>query len=91
MPAPRVVRLSDAQREELETTRDQHPKAYLRERAAVILKVAEGQSVRQVAEQGLLRRHEPETVSKWVDRYEQAGIEGLKVKPGRGRKPVFSP
>ena len=91
MPASRKVTLSETQRDELEELRDHSPKAYLRECAAGILKVAAGWSVRQVAEYGLLRRHEPETVSGWIERYEQAGIEGLKVKAGRGRKPLFFP
>ena len=91
MPAAREVRLSESQQAELEETRDHHRLPYLRERAAAILKVAGGQSVRQVAEQGLMRRHEPETVSGWIDQYEARGLEGLKIKAGRGRKPVFSP
>lgn len=91
MAKRRMVRLSGEQRAELTAMRDQHAKAYLRERAAAILKVANGQSVRQVAQHGLLKRREPETVSGWIDRYQQQGLDGLLVKAGRGRKPVFFP
>lgn len=30
-------------------------------------------------------------ITNWVHRFEQEGIEGLKDKPGRGRKPSLSP
>ena len=30
------------------------------------------------------------SVNSWVKRYGQEGIEGLKTKPGRGRKPLLS-
>lgn len=85
------IELSAAQRVELIQTRDQHPKAYLRERAAAVLKVAEGQLVQHVAQHGLLKRHEPETVRSWIDRYQQGGLAGWKIQAGRGRKPKFSP
>jgi hypothetical protein len=85
------IELSSAQRQELERTRDRHPKPYMRERASAVLKVADGQSVYQVAERGLLKRHEPETVSGWIERYLRAGLPGWQVKAGRGRKPAFFP
>jgi transposase len=87
----RVVRLNAEQRSQLVDLRDHAPKAYLRERAAAILKIADGQSARSVALNGLLKPRDPETVCGWVDRYLQEGIEGLHIRPGRGRKPVFRP
>jgi hypothetical protein len=47
--------------------------------------------VQQVAETGLLKRDEPETVKAWIDRYLTQGIVGWQIKLGRGRKPHFSP
>ena len=91
MPPQLQVELTPEQMTELEKVRASHPKAYLRERASAILKVAGGASARQVGGQGLLKRHEPETVSLWVKRYLVEGLSGLIVKPGRGRKPAFSP
>src|SRR5687768_7285588 len=91
MPKRITMTLSEAEVSALERMRDEHPKAYLRERAAALLKVAKGATVKQVAEQGLLQRHEPETVSEWIRRYQAHGIEGLKMKAGRGRKPAFFP
>lgn len=95
MPFPNYarmeVRLSAEQRAELTRLRDHHAKAYVRERAAAILKVADGQSVYAVAERGLLRRRKAETVSDWIKRYLAEGGSGLLVQAGRGRKPAFSP
>lgn len=90
---PRLIRiqLTASQRQELENTRAHHPKGYLRERAAAVLKVASGLLVQQVAETGLLKRHEPETVKDWIDRYLAYGLAGWQIKKGRGRKPKFSP
>ena len=91
MSRPRTLQLSEAQRAELEWTRDHHEKPHMRERAAALLKVAEGMPVSVVARQGLLKRRAKGTVREWVDRYEKAGLDGLKVRKGRGRKPAFSP
>jgi transposase len=33
----------------------------------------------------------PVTVNNWLNRYQAAGIVGLKTKPGRGRKPLLEP
>jgi transposase len=91
MPQPLEIQLTSEQRAELEQIRDHAPKAYQRERAAAILKIAGGQSALQVAEYGLLKRRKYQTVCDWVARYRQHGRAGLGVKPGRGRKPAFSP
>ncbi|MBI1876826.1 MAG: helix-turn-helix domain containing protein [Chloroflexi bacterium] len=66
------------------------PKAYLGKRARAILQVAAGEPIEQVVQPARIRVHRA-TVSAWVQRYLAEGIEGLKVKPGRGRKPAFSP
>jgi hypothetical protein len=91
MPQPLKLELSEAQRRELETVRDHHELPYLRERAAAILKVAEGHSGYQTARNLLNRAHWQDTIYEWVKRYQAAGVEGLKIRSGRGRKPAFSP
>lgn len=91
MPGPLTIELTDDQRAELEQMRDHAEKAYLRERAAAILKIADGASGRQVAFGGLLQKRRTDTVYDWVHRYREEGIVGLKIKSGRGRKPAFSP
>jgi transposase len=91
MPKGQAVRLSVEQRQELEQVRDHHSKAYMRVKAAAIIKVADGQSRRQVALHGLLKPVVEETVSQWLKRYQEQGLDGLQVQAGRGRKPAFSP
>lgn len=89
MPTPLQINLTAAEREELETVRDTHCKAYMRERAAAILKIADGMSGLQVSQEGLLKARDPDTIYRWVHRYQQEGMAGLKIRSGRGRKPVY--
>lgn len=91
MPFPRRLALSSAQRTELETLRDSAPQPYLRERAAALLKIADGMPAAHVARSGLLRSRDPDTIYAWLDRYQREGVAGLTVRPGRGRKPAFFP
>jgi hypothetical protein len=87
----RVVRLSAEQRAALQQMRDHAAKPYLRERAAAVLKVADGQAVEAVARNGLLRRWNRHALAVWLKRFEASGVAGLHIRPGRGRKPAFSP
>jgi len=91
MPVPLHLALTPAERADLEQVRDHDPTPYMRERAAGILKVGAGQSVRAVARAGLLQPRRRETVGTWIRRYQAEGIAGLRIRPGRGRKPAFSP
>jgi hypothetical protein len=91
MPKAYQLQLDDRQLSELVDLRDHHQKPYVRERAAAIIKVGAGQSIRQVALHGLLRSYEPEVISEWIRRYLAEGPHGLLIRKGRGRKPVFSP
>ena len=87
----RAFDLTTAERAELTHLRDTAPEPYLRERAAALLKVADGRAAAQVARHGLLRPRKPDTVYAWMDRFIDAGIAGLQIRAGRGRKPAFSP
>lgn len=84
-----TLMLNADERRELEQTVATAPKPYLRERAAAILKVANGEVAVQVARAGLLRPRDPDTVYAWLRRFELAGLAGLRIAPGRGRKPAF--
>ena len=64
----REVSLSEAQRAELETLRDHDPRPYVREKAAGILKVADGAPIFWVADYGLLQVRHRQTVSEWIAR-----------------------
>jgi hypothetical protein len=87
----RIFQLTDDERQALRQLRDSAPQPYLRERAAALLKVDAGRSAAWVARQGLLRQRKPDTVYAWLDRLLLDGIAGLRIQPGRGRKPAFSP
>jgi transposase len=91
MPKPLQLALSATDMQELKRVRDRDPEPHMREKAAALLKIADGQSGRTVALHGLFKHRRPETVYEWVRRYQADGIAGLRVKPGRGRKPAFSP
>jgi hypothetical protein len=87
----RAFDLTASERTELTRLRDTAPQAYLRERAAALLKVADGMPAARLARTGLLRPRKPDTVYSWLDRFIEAGIDGLRMQAGRGRKPAFSP
>ena len=53
-------------------------------RANIVLARADGLSKKQTAD---LCRTSEVTVQLWTDRYRQSGLEGLRDRPGRGRKP----
>jgi hypothetical protein len=91
MAKPLTIELTSEQRSELETVRDHHQLPYLRERAAAILKIADGYSGRETARERLLKAHWPDTVYEWFHRYQAEGVSGLQIRAGRGRKPAFSP
>jgi hypothetical protein len=91
MPQPLLLTLTAPQREELEKLRDHDERPYLRERAAALLKLADGQSGLQVAQHGLLKTRDPDTIYSWYHRYQAEGLRGLLIRPGRGRKPAFFP
>ena len=90
MPRRQLV-LNPTERQELVQMRDHARQPYLRERAAALLKIADGMPAALVARQGLLRPRRPDTVYDWLDRYQATGSAGMKVHSGRGRKPAFSP
>ena len=60
----------------------------LARRCRAILGVADGLPLVQVARLvDLTEKH----VRKWVQRFLKERLDGLQDRPGRGRKPVFSP
>ena len=91
MPKLISICLTMEQQELLEQIRDTDKRPYMRERSAAMLKIAEGITPCQVALNGLLKSRKPDTVYDWVHRYQQEGVAGLPVKPGRGRKPAYFP
>ena len=91
MPKVIHLELSEGEREVLEKVRSHDSRPYMREKAAALLKIAEGQVASQVAEKSLLKAHDPDVIYRWLKRWQRQGLEGLVVKKGRGRKAAFSP
>lgn len=89
--APRhTLALSPEEQLTLQEMRDKHPKPYLRRRAAALLQIAGGRSPNWVAQNGLYKPVEADTVYDWLSRYTRHGLGGLYIRPGRGRKPGLS-
>ena len=91
MTTHHTLELSESEIHALVELRDKGEPAYLRERATAMLKIHEGVSPHEVACRELLKTRDPDTVYAWLRRYREQGIDGLSHKPGRGRKPAFSP
>lgn len=83
----RHLTLTEDEREDLIRIRDRDPRPYMRERAAGLLKIAEGQSARQVALHGLLKSHSTNTLYRWLDTYERTRT--VPTQPVRRK--AFSP
>jgi hypothetical protein len=73
----RVLVVTARQRGELEAARDHDERPYVRERAAALLKIADGETAHAVARLGLVKPRDPDTVYHWLDVYERAGLAGL--------------
>ncbi len=83
------IELSGDQREELERiARSRSVAAGLVRRAEAVLAIADGMTFREaMAAVEMSDKH----LRKWCRRDLEQGIDGLKDRPGRGRKPGFSP
>lgn len=79
-----TLELSETERVTLETMRDRHPRPYLRERAAALLRIADGMAAFQVAAKGLKVR-DPDTIYGWLHAYQTNGICGFYHRPRRRR------
>lgn len=77
MAQRRMIELTDEEREELLWYRDHDPRPYVRERCAAVLKVAEGCTPYWIAQQGLLKQRDPDTLYAWLDYYQHQGVAGL--------------
>lgn len=77
MPKRRELSLTPEQQEELIGHRDHHQRPDVREKAAALLKIAEGASPHWVAKSGLLKPRDPDTVYGWLQIYLDEGFAGL--------------
>ena len=87
MGKTKVVELSPEQRAALEKGYRKGTSHAFRTRCRMVLLKSEKRSSLEVAD--ILGCCEI-VVNNWLRRYEEEGIEGLKTRPGRGRKPILS-
>lgn len=84
MPQRRTLTLSQEAEVNLQEQRDHNPRPYVRERCAALLKIARGKSAHWVAQHGLLRKRNPDTVYNWLNIYELEGLAGLIARQQGG-------
>jgi hypothetical protein len=70
--------LKSIEEQELIDHLDHDPRPYVRERCSAILKIAEGHSAHWVAQNGLLKVRDPDTVYDWLNAYEAENLAGLE-------------
>jgi hypothetical protein len=85
----RTLTLTAIERQALRDHRDHDPRPQARERCAALLKIAEGQSPHEVAQTGLLKPRDPDTVYRWLNQYESGGIAGLLSRLQGGKRRSF--
>jgi len=86
MGKTKVIELTVAQREELENGYRNGQTHSFRQRCQMILLKSEERTSVEVV--GILGSCEM-TLNNWLKRYEAEGIEGLRTRPGRGRKAIL--
>jgi transposase len=74
-----TLALTNKIRKSLTWHRNHDPRRYVQERAAAILKVADGRTPHWVAKNGLLRPRDPDTVYGWLAIFKAEGVKGLEV------------
>lgn len=81
------ITLNDQQRAALEHGY-RHGKSHpFRQHCQIVLLKDQGHQAKEIA--ALLGCH-PNTISLWLHRFQDQGIDGLRIKPGRGRRAILS-
>lgn len=81
------ITLDDKQRVALENGYRQGKTHAFGQHCQIVLLKAQGRKSQEIA--ALLGCHQ-QSVNDWVHRYQAEGIDGLSIKPGRGRRSILS-
>jgi transposase len=79
----RFIQLDKSDQQKLERIYHTHAKFYVRQRAHCLLLSNRNYRVPVLAGIFSTRKH---TIREWFDRWENDGIKGLEIRPGRGLK-----
>ena len=69
--------------------RDHDPQPYVRERCVALLKISDGKAPYWVAQHGLLKERDPDTLYSWLDLYEADGLAGVVAHEHGGSRRGF--
>jgi transposase len=83
----RYIELSTTEKETLENGHRNHSKSHFRQRCQALMLSNEGWQVKQIAELNHVRTR---TIYTWMNRWQDKGVAGLMILPGRGLKPKLS-
>jgi transposase len=81
-----VKELTEEQKQELEEGHKKGKSHLFRNRCQAILLSYQGYSVQQLSD---VFQVSDLSIYKWMNRFEAAGVAGLKNQPGKGRKPLL--
>jgi len=76
--------LTSEERKTLEQGYENHPKAHFRKRCQAILLSGDGHKAKKIA---IILHLKIRTLYDWLIKWEERGIVGLMILPGRGAKP----
>jgi transposase len=80
-----MLRISEGAMKELQTLMRRAERPHLRIKATALWNLGRGKRRREVAE---FLGVSTTSISSWAKRYRTEGVEGLLIRPGRGRKAV---
>lgn len=83
----RYIKLTNYERETLEEGYKRHAKFHVRQRCQALLLSDEGWPVKQIAQ---LHHVRSRTIYTWMNRWQDMGLVGVMILPGRGVKPKLS-
>ncbi len=84
---PKTIKLSEAAKLKLELGYKNSASTQFSRRCFILLLKSKGLKSADIAE---LLGITDQSVNNWVKRYEVLGLEGLKTKPGQGRKAILN-
>ena len=82
----RKIKLTDSQRLALEEGYRHGKTASFRKHCHIILLKSEDRTAKDIAQ---ITDTNLQSVYKWLDRYEEQGIQGLQTKAGQGRPKIL--